>query len=657
MLEEFSQRIIDACNLPAEERNSIRGAFFVHYRGANGCRHSPTSEEPERLESKAAHETWMIPRDQLEPEKRCHWEVLVHLTFQSPLERHWALWHPDALRTALEHYFTVPADMNIDDILQSVKMVPSSLYPYPHWARLATTPDTPTEFAQLRLDTMEFPLLPLHLKRSSTPLDLLDNNYHRFRDQISHILMHYKRAGMANDFTAPTNSLQLTAQVAWKNAHEYLIGDLPPDRFLCHVPSKDLWYVMHTISRQRISLMVTIRAFRYIRLLAVQSVISKLAAVPPEIRLSPHVQGTYVIMVHLFNSVVVPSLPSDLLTNVLREAAWQWVPDTINIAEASLQLAAHLAVPAIRTRGAYFLADIARNPLPDQPAGFFRLAQSPFELGKTTILAIYEVVNERALLQRFNQTAITNAVNPRFPATNRIQKNKRTLPCVITDRLPPEIPIVFKVGNIAIRQRAQLRGHDIAGDGAELLSPPEEMLLSGGIQDILNNILKQMCHDIMHRSPNMRTGGAYTTLTRAQLDSVPRSLYMDVQLPFHRLRVALPSREGWFNVIHHLLPLQGDQKGTNTVGYRTALYYEAWCALMVRVTTGEAAQIARAAHEVVAKWEWLPYASATAIWATVDPRDSVVLPADGYGPCPTIAANPFRCRTFHALHRFSLLKV
>jgi hypothetical protein len=399
------------------------------------------------------------------------------------------------------------------------------------------------------------------------------------------------------------------------------------------------------------------RQFKYIRLLAVQKVLCKLATAPTELRCHPKVHGTAAIMVHILNSVTTPTAPSATLQGILEAAALQHIPEVGNRAEAHMQLAAGLGVPALHIRGAYFLADIRKNPIQgaEDHSGFFQLAQTAFVLSRTDILTLYHVENEATLLSHLNITMTHNAHNPNFPTNNRIAKNHQTFLSTLTNRLPEDSTLDFDVDGISLQRQSYLEGPDEVGHDSALLSSADQLLASDDLNIVLNNILQQMCHDIMNRSPNIRKGGAYTTFRSAQLDSIPRALYQAPQLPFRRVRIALPANvQAWQNIICHLLPSKGHRIAEKTTAYPTSTYYIAWCTILNRLSHVHAHKVMNALRNHVATWVWLPYAGSSGMWPSLTPRNSLVLPEDT-GPCPTVAANPTMFRDVQELARFTLM--
>lgn len=410
------------------------------------------------------------------------------------------------------------------------------------------------------------------------------------------------------------------------------------------------------------------RKFKAERIKAARRVLKKLAIAPKDARDWSTVLGLGSTVIHILNTCIIPQHPSKALMRVLDAAAYQIAPDAENVVEAEWAEAAQNTYPWTTDRGAYFIADLVKNPFQNEQIAnlyFLRLSRS-FKVDHSVLVELYGQASAAALRKHFGLGSHRNHRIPNAPPERlRLYKGKSTLLIEHIALTPRGQPLTFGLNNnnIAVARPTAMSGIDVH---YELLPRWDEEkiedVLRGSLVEALNRLYVQLAYDIMAKSPNRHVGPPYTTLTPQQLLSVSPDFYMQPVLPFDCVTVEACNTSAWIRTLEHLLPDKGYCTPYKTAGYSTSTYYQAWLTLLDRLKVQDAALITRKMRSAVSKFLWLPRTEQKSMWTTESDHThkSVTLSVDegeDYdkpSPSPVILANPRYVRHIDDLDRFQV---
>lgn len=371
------------------------------------------------------------------------------------------------------------------------------------------------------------------------------------------------------------------------------------------------------------------------------------------------------VLVHILNTMVVPQPISPLLQDLLHTAAYHHIEDADDAEAEELGWAEDSAVPALESRGFYFVADIEANPIPNSRDSWRLAGVEEFgreEISEETWALLYSKKTYSDILQAFGMGAARSRRHREAEREDRIHKNNpSTSNARALWKRPNPTPHPFlglAQAHITILPRYALVGRDIRAFDADPERDEDALISSEDIYEVLNNIFLQLCHDIIAKSPNRRAGSVYTTLTPAERNVVPPEMFQQTTLPFECAHVVAVTESTFTLIINHLLPSQGHITKPNARGFPSCLYYKSWIDLLNRLDADDAYLVVHHARRVLKGWSWLPFSEAGAMWVSKSMgigRNITTLPRGWAEPAPIIAVNPW-CLGEGGLRRFALRK-
>lgn len=385
----------------------------------------------------------------------------------------------------------------------------------------------------------------------------------------------------------------------------------------------------------------------------------QLRVAPPDACLWEETLAFNAVCVSILNSCIIPQLESPAMRQLLRRVAYYNVPEANTAEEAEWGYNSGHLEPWIEKRGAYFVADAAKNLFPDMPGSYIYRVSIRVQFDEDMLVAVYQQESMSHLRSKFGLGSHgTKLIRSNGLTNRRLYKGGSTILADAMSRRPRATALVFNnIGalNIEVAQPAKRTGQDAREQDVVGYSKVDEML-QGSVVDILNRLYRQLAHDIMAKSPNKHKAGSYTTLRPAEIAAVTQEVYLHPILPFTCARVVLCQENIWDAVVANLFPPKGKMAAANATGYPTSTYFQAWTVFLNRLDEWDAARVTAEMRSEVAKLLWLPRTNKGSMWITrKEPMESsIVLPAETYEPCPLIAANPRYIRGLDNLNRFIL---
>ncbi|EKM49459.1 uncharacterized protein PHACADRAFT_201721 [Phanerochaete carnosa HHB-10118-sp] len=605
----------------------FRGAYFVHHVSPRTIEHCPTSQ-------RERNNAWLEARgalDELPMDKDIDgWEGNVQLLFRKPGAV--LLWQHDAIKTVLNYLLP---DMDEEEIANLVdeRKSSSAAATFTFGNTIVNLSSAGLPITRLEFHTKDYSTAPAGWRTFGTD-DTFPSHLAVCRQSATKAQKTCFQFATAD---SPTGDVECRLTVHGKlEGLKNTLSSTPASSSLFYEISKRGWW-----------------RFRGTRIFAANIVLKSLKITPKDARVWPTVLGLAAIAIHIINTCIQPQVESAALHQTLYDAAYQIAPDASNAVEADWAEAAETLEPFVEQRGAYFMADVMKN-LHDEGRGYFlRLPQSYAELA-SGLVDIYNQQSMSDLRREFglgsHQTHIIIA-----PSIHRLSKGRDTALVQHTWQRPLPPPLTFELADVDIRIRSvtALTGVDARDNEDEEYDRLDDML-QGTLIDILNRIYLQLCHDLMAKSPNARGGGAYTTVTRQELFSIPPGLYLQPELPFERICIELCDRDEWIRTVHNLLPRKGYITPPKAMAYPKSTYYKAWIALLDRMNPSHAAYVTKKMRAEISKFLWLPKNDKNSMWITQSnhPTRSITLGDEDRRSCPVLVVNPIYVHSVEELGRF-----